>query len=550
MRKSVMLSTMLVVCSLLFSACSNVCIHQNNGITVTSSLTDKPVLVGDIPCTFPLTKEDTSLNILISGYDDLNPEDVYVWKQYEKMTGVKINWTPVASDERKEKIYNVLINQSDIDLIMRCKIKAGLLTQYGESGLILDLSKNDLLKNNAPNCYAYLQSHPDSLASVTNPDGSIYSIPQVNAGAQLRVSRKLFVNKEWLARVDMELPTTTEEFYQLLKAFKEQDANGNGDPDDEIPFCSQDFNSVQDTMFGAFGLANRGQHNQVVDYDETFHHVRLIASTPEYRSYLQYLKKLYSEKLLDNNIFNMTKEQWNNNAINDRIGVFAHTNLANLPADQMDNFVAIDEALSGPDGYKLWTAVRANFHSTGAAVIPASCDRPDLVLKWLDYFWTDEGTLFYHMGIENETFIVNQDGSYDYAPEIYEQMKQNDLSFDDVVATYSPYPGGGNPTVEIAPYFKGGEMAAVPANAAIKLFQYGPKEYWPSFTFTSEENERLSIIESDIQKYCENSRIDFITGKRSLSEWDAYIAQLDELGIAELLSIYQAAVDRYEGMKP
>lgn len=549
MNKNMKLSTILLTVCLFLTACSGTDTNQHNGITVTSSLTDKPVLVGDIPCTFPLVSEDTSLNILISGYGDINPDDVYVWNKYEEMTGITVNWNAVSSSERKEKVYTTLMNKSDVDLIMRCKLSSSLLTQYGESGLILNLAKDDMLQKYAPNCWAYLQSHPDALASVTNPDGAIYSLPQVNAGAELRVSRKLYVNKKWLEHVNMELPTTTEEFYQLLKAFKEQDANGNGDPNDEIPLCSQDWASIQDAFFGAFGLGNRGMHNQMVDFDESTKKVRLIAASEDYQSYLKYLNQLYMEGLMDSYMFDMTKEQWLNNAEQDRIGVFAHTNLASLPLDQADHWVAIDEALEGPNGDKLWTAIRANFHSTGAAVIPTTCDNPELVLQWLDYFWTDEGTLFYHMGIEGETFVAAEDGTYDYAPSIYEQMANEAMSFDDVVAQYSPYPGGGNPTVEIAPYFRGGEMAAIPADAARKLFEYGPSEYWPSFTFTAEENERLNILKSDIDKYCSTAQTDFITGEKSFSDWDDYLAQLEVLKKDELLTIYQAAVDRYNTLK-
>ena len=204
--------------------------------------------------------------------------------------------------------------------------------------------------------------------------------------------------------------------------------------------------------------------------------------------------------------------------------------------------------MEGSDGDKLWTAIRANFHSTGAAVIPAACKDTALVLRWLDYFWTDQGTLFYHMGVEGETFLAKSDGAYDYMPYIYEKMTAGNRSFDDVVATYSPYPGGSNPTVEIAPYFMGGEMAAVPAQAARALFAYGPGEYWPSFTFTAEESEALNAIQTDVSKYINAIRIEFVTGARPLSDWDDYTAQLEKLKTPELLAIYQAAVDRYHAL--
>ena len=91
----------------------------------------------------------------------------------------------------------------------------------------------------------------------------------------------------------------------------------------------------------------------------------------------------------------------------------------------------------------------------------------------------------------------------------------------------------------------GGEMADVPAKAAKKLFEYGPKEYWPSFTFKAEENEKIAVYQSDITKYCSTARVDFITGVKPFSEWEEYTMQIEQLGKDELLTVYQAAVDRY-----
>lgn len=535
----------LLAAAVLFTACTSSANNSNNGVVVTASLDRAKAIVGGIPCEFPLSEGGDSLNILMCCHGTTSAEDNYVLQKYEEMTGVNVNWTCVTKSERKEAVYNTLANKADIDLIMRCKIDASDLLRYGENGLILDLAKDDMLKNYAPNCWAYLQSHPDALASVLNPDGTIYALPQVNSGAELRVSRKLFINKKWLENVNMQPPSTTEELYELLKAFKEQDANGNGDPNDEIPFCPFDWSSVQDVFFGAFGLANRGCHNQLVDCDEKTGDVRLIAASDGYKSYLEYLNRLYSEGLMDKYVFTTTMDTWTTNAESDRIGVFASTNLASLPAGETDNWMALDEALTGPAGDKLWTAIRANFQSTGAALIPSTCEDPALVLRWLDYFWTDEGTLFYHMGVENETFEVKADGGYDYMPFIYERMTAEGKSFDDVVAEYSPYPGGSNPTVEVAPYFMGGEMAEIPAKAARKLFAYGPEEYWPSFTFTAEESERLSVCRTDITKYTNSATTEFVTGAKPFTEWQDYIDRLDALGSKELLRVYQTAADRY-----
>lgn len=509
---------------------------------------DKPALLGNIPVSFPLVTAPQTIKIMITGYDGRDQEDVYVWQEYEEMTGVGVDWTTVTKDTRSEAYHNALTNNQQYDLILRCKISATKLLRYGQSGLILDLAKDGLLQKYAPNCWAYLQSHPDALASVMNPDGTIYALPQVNSGAELRVVVKIFVNKTWLDRVHMPVPTSTEELRALLSAFKQQDANGNGDPNDEIPMC-MDWGGLRIALFGAFGLANRGMHNETMDCDPVTGSVRMIERCEQYRDFLAYMRELYAEGLVDKNLFDMTNNQLMGNIADDRVGIFANTNLALLPADKADNWVAIDEALMGPYGDKLWAPIRANFHSTGAAVIPATCSDPALVLRWLDYFWTDAGTLFYHMGVEGETYFALPDGTYDYLPKIYEEMQEKNLSFDDVVSKYSPYPGGSNPTVEIAPYFMGGEMAKIPAAAARSLIQYGPEEYWPSFTFTQEENDTLDALNGDLSKYCASMCIDFVTGVRPLTEWDAYVAQLDRMGAAEMVHIYQAAADRYHALR-
>ena len=338
--------------------------QEEGKITVTDSLEGKPVLVGNIPCRFPLADKPLTLNFMSFRSLPTDYEEVYVWKKYEQMTGIDVKWTTASLADSAEMVYTALMNGADVDLILRCRVDSNRLIQYAESGLILDLAKDDLLKENAPNCWAYLQSHPEALASVTNPDGSIYALPQVNSGAELRVSRKIFINKNWLERVNMELPATTEEFYDLLKAFKEQDANGNGDMNDEIPLCSMDWMSVYESFYGAFGLMNRGVHNQVVDCDEPTGKVRFIQSADGYRDFIEYFQRLYGEGLMDTNIFTMTAEEWTNNALNDRIGVFCSTNLASVPANMADNWVGISEALEGPNGDKQWNCCSL-FHGRG-----------------------------------------------------------------------------------------------------------------------------------------------------------------------------------------
>ncbi len=514
---------------------------------------EKLPLVGDIKCEMPISTNGLKIDVLAStGYDWTN---MIVWQEYEKLSGVHVNWTLVKSSERKQKIATSLQGGADLDLIMRGKVSIQNLVTYAENGLILDLNKDDLLKKYAPNCYRYLQNHPDTLASIQTPEGSIYALPQVCAGPELRVSRKLFINKKWMENCGLDpvkdLPKSTTDVYNLLKTFKTKDANGNGDPNDEIPFCTADWASLQDVFMGAFGLGTRGQHNQVVDADEATGKARLIQTSDGYKKMLEWMNKLYSEGLMDAEQFTITSASWTTKVADDRVGMFGSTNIAGVPSALSDNWVCITEAPEGPDGSKLWAPIRANFHSVGNAIIPVTCDCVPEVLRWLDYFWTDEGTLLYHYGVEGVTYkkVTNADGSvgYEYLPSVFEAAGK-DASFDDAVGQISPYPGGGNPTVEVAPYFGGGEMAPVAAAGARALFEYGPKEYWPSLTFTADESEIITPILADIKKIYDSAKSEFIMGTKSFGEWDSYCKEINKCGVNELLKVYDKAVDRYHAL--
>ncbi len=69
---------------------------------------------------------------------------------------------------------------------------------------------------------------------ITAPDGNIYALPQVNECYHCMYQQRMWIYKPWLDKLGLKMPTTTDEFYEVLKAFKTKDPNGNGKAD-EIP---------------------------------------------------------------------------------------------------------------------------------------------------------------------------------------------------------------------------------------------------------------------------------------------------------------------------
>lgn len=122
---------------------------------------------------------------------------------------------------------------------------------YGPQGIFLDLT--DLIDQYAPNIKAMMEKYPDVKAAMTSMDGKIYGLPYVFHTATVQ-GHTAFFSEEWMKNVGVDkAPETTDELYDMLVAFKEQDANGNGDPSDEIPFtCVGLTTTIRDLLIPAF----------------------------------------------------------------------------------------------------------------------------------------------------------------------------------------------------------------------------------------------------------------------------------------------------------
>ena len=76
---------------------------------------------------------------------------------------------------------------------------------------------------------------------------------------------------------------------------------------------------------------------------------------------------------------------------------------------------------------------------------------------------------------------------------------------------------------------------------------YLPEEVWELFSPTPEEAEEMDYLWTDIQNYLNENIAKFITGDRSLDEWDKYVADIQNMDIARYMEIYTAMYNRYKG---
>lgn len=491
----------------------------------------------------PVVEDEVSLDFF-AGHapttaDDWN--DVLVLNKYEDMTNIDITWEQVPSDGLMEKRNLALASGNLPDAFYASYIPISDILKYGEQGTFIKL--NDLIDKYAPNFKKILDENPDIKKGITFPDGNIYSFPTIYSPDFLSnlIGAKPWINKKWLDQLGMENPETTEELYEYLKAVKETDLNGNG-KNDEIPLGSVSMNRIIHWIGGAFGIGNKGNIlNQVLDMDPKTEELRFYPIADQYKEMMQYLNKLYSEGLIEENIYTIEVDQYLANGSKGLYGATQFFNPIELFGKEVgENYVG-GKALKGPNGDQLYVGVTSPVFQMGNFVITSENENPAATVRWMDYFYGDKGTKLFNMGIEGVTYEETDRG-----PKLLDEITNSPegLTTTQELAKYLIAPGGGHPGIIKQDYFNGSEASPGDLEATEKLEAYIPEEIWPSFTYTLEENKKMKSY-TDIEKYVTEMRDKFITGNAPFSEWDKYVQTIEGMGLEEYMKIQQAAFERY-----
>ena len=331
-------------------------------------------------------------------------------------------------------------------------------------------------------------------------------------------------------------------FCDVLKAFREEDPNGNGKKD-EIPWYPLNLNSAIGILKGAWGLNNRGFKSDLVDFDEEEKKLRFIPTDPSYKELLEYVHKLYTEELINQEVFTASLADLLAKGTEDSIGAFSAAGNTFVGDEHQDDFEGLEHAFKGPHGDQLWPSTNLQAYTIGSFVITSKNKYPEETMKWVDYFYTREGQKLYYLGKEGLTYTENEQGD----PEFLEVITKNPdgLQLNDALAQYVPYAVGDNPALLSPKYFQGVETLPIPTEAAKRMKPYGLKEVWPAFNYTEDENDKMVALSNDIGQYVTEKSADFVTGKAPFSDWDSYVQTIEKMGLDQYMEIQEEAFKRY-----
>ena len=389
-----------------------------------------------------------------------------------------------------------------------------------------------------PNLMKAFEEMPALKATATSADGHIYSLPSRMPSRPVACNVPV-INVQWLENLGLAMPTNIEELEKVLLAFKEQDANGNGDPNDEIPYTSIGFDI---SFLVPFGINDPNGTGYVVNADGS---ASYVYTSEAYKEGLKWMNKLYNMGVVDNEIF--TQDQTIRDAKCDdpvaaKVG-FAYAWSYDAIFKRWMKEYQVMEPVAGPDGVRYAHGDLNGVSSikSNQLCITTACEDPVTVLKWADKFYTGEASIQNFWGGLGEVTTANADGTYtlNNPPEgISADSWYWDRSLRDFGPKYSSLEF--DKKIILDPTQGDGLKVAMDANTAKYV-----TPCFPELKFTSEEYEELSFIKTDIDAYIETTRAKWITEGGIDAEWDAFVKQLDAMGLQDMNAIYMGAYARY-----
>jgi putative aldouronate transport system substrate-binding protein len=557
-RQKQMLFSILAVVVLLVSACAPQQAAPGAGATTDTATTQTAAVAG--AGEFPVVAEQITINAFMcptSMVRDYTDNEFTRW--LEELTNIKLDFDipPMADAQQK---LNLMLASGDLpEVIIGCNIRLDQLQILADQGVVLPL--NEYIDKYSIEFKRVYEAYPQVEDLITLLDGQIYGLPHINDCYHCSMSQKMWVYQPWLDKLGLEVPETTEEFYQMLKAFKEQDPNGNGRAD-EIPLSgTREVNGGWRAQLDSY-IMNSFVYNDRVTSNGSRHliledgTVKAAFTEPGWQEGLRYLNKLYAEGLIDPQAFTNDSNQIRQLGENPDVpilgavgagwyGVFTQNG---GPSGRWKEYVPIPP-LAGPDGMR--QTPQTPFQPTGgqaAFVITNAAKNPAAAFRLADVFYGFDATTRSVFGPEGEDWVRASDSDV--------SIKGGTAQY--TVLTVWSGTEHNRHWNQAAPTFRTNDY-----RMAQTYNPDDPLERWlyewtrdqmepygtnnkavPPLVFTEEQSKLFGEVHTSVYSTVEEWFANFVIGNADVDkDWDTYLQTLKDSGLDQLMGIYQTAYD-------
>ncbi len=495
--------------------------------------------------TWPL-KEKKELSIWIVWSNDYveNPNDLKAIQKMEELTNVHVNWQVVDAASAQEQFGLMLASGEYPDIIRDCGTYYPGGTEKGvQDGVLVDLT--DVAEKYMPNYTALRTSIPELEKDTVTDEGKIVGTRTITSYfgdiRGERVWAGMALRGDWLDELGLEVPRTIDDWDKVLTAFKENY------PECEAPLMigtnGYDYFSHFLSAYGVLG-----------EFYKDGDTVKYGPLEDGYKQWLTLFHDWYERGLIDPNFMTNSADMA---SPADYIGTGkagAGVQLWGLTSDVLKtqgyttdedfNLVAtsspvLKEGDTPEIGFNTSALVKEEVG------ISTSTKDLELACRYLDFWYSNESMLLNTLGIEGESYTVDADGTYhltDAMQAMIDEGKVNTRA--EAVYTYTLG------TADFGLYNWGMFDPIYEGQDALKAYDEFDKDKFdlmlpPCMTMTDAENTEYVTLYTDIQTLARENTVKFITGEKSLDEYEEFVEQLRSYNIDRCIELQQAALDRY-----
>ncbi len=539
---SVMLLSMLTACG------NNTPAETNPPATNAPVNNEEPVSTEAKEFSYPvadsgetLTMFRTKNNLVTKTYESFG--DSAVGQALKAGTGIDIEFVDTYADY--EAAWNqMLADGSYTDMICFNPVTyPGGPNAAMSDGLAIEL--NDIIDQYMPNFKAYLAANPDVDKAIKTDEGIYYMIPYVNSNTGA-YSFGSYYRADLLEELGAEEPTTIAEWHDLLVRVK-----------DELgitPITAQWQNLIQYGCFAmAYGVGGNSTSNHFAVDDGKVYYQR---NTAEWKAFLETMNQWYTEGLIDADVASIAAADVNAKMINGEafmsmgwlgsaVQVVAISGKAANPEFEIKAYGT--PAVNAGDPIE-W-AYATTLVSGQGTTISSECENVEMAARYLDYLFSEEGHIIANFGIEGESFnMVN--GEPVFLDEIVKSGKLPEgYSQSESAARYSAATTGNMAMVKAEGYYP--QLMDEPSCAeAIYIWMEsavggGHMHELPNLSYNEDESGTVGTIVTNLKTLSNENALKFVVGTRSFDEWDAYLNEVNGMGVDEALTIMNTAMERY-----
>lgn len=495
--------------------------------------------------------EDISFSIWASTSDGLTKylpngyADCIGYQASAEMTGITIDFTTTSSTVNAEKFNLMIASQDYVDIITNITMLWSSGYDYAiEEEIFIDL--NDILGDMPVYSALYEQLDDDVKRDLHTDSGNFPVLYSLNYDFAAQ-SEGPMIRRDYLEKVGMEIPSTYDELDAVLRAFKTEL---------DLPqplMLPKGIVHTANSLCSGFGVLGTFSAFPMVSepYYQVDGEVKYGVVEPGFKEYMEMISGWYAEGIISSEFMVLNDNPMGSTYTSEISGGNAGVFFAD--GAMIENYITV--GTSTDPNYDIWAIPdpvkeegQINHFLTKKSpisgrlsniVVTTAAENLDILAKYLDWHFTDAGSLMATGGPEGRAWEYDADGN---------KVRTEEWETSDVpkrergnVYAFSAMPmltREDMPEEETYPV----QEAAGPIWEANADSAYVMPT---TLSISTEESERYAKIYNDIQTYIDENLARFVTGENSMDEWDAFVDQIMAMGLEDCIAIKQAALDRY-----